>query len=731
MIDTDKKLSTVEIAKQRYRRAVDAFGVLRQQAIADTKFVMGDSENQWQWPEDVYQNRSAMSGKPCLTINITAQHCNQIINSIRQNRPSAKISPVDGDGDKKTAVILGGMLRSIQSYSNADTAHDTAAEHSVYGGEGYWRVLTEYESPESFDQVITIKTIVNPQLVLIDPDAVEPDRSDAKWAFIFDELSPDQVHEEYPDMDVSSWVEDEGNGWTGKNTIRRAEYFWCEFVDDTLIKLMDGTTELRSKLPEGSVIKGDALILPDGSFMQIAAKRETTRKVWYWCKLLGGESEPIDKRIWPGQYMPIITVVGKEVNVNGEIVRKGVVRDLKDSGRMVNYSYSAAVETVALQNKVPYLASAESIAGFEDIWGSANIENRAYLPYNEKDGEGRPLQMPSRQAPATMASAQVQMLQLSVEQMRASSGQQNANFGIRSEAQSGVGIQRLKAQGEIATFHFPDNLARALRYEAKVILDLIPKIYDTKRVIRILGLDGKETSALLDPEMGDAYREEVQGDVDAVFNPMVGRYDVAIDTGPSYQTQRQEAADALTSLTQSMPNLSAVAGDLVVKSYDFPMADEISERLARALPPGLREDKSTPEMTPEHQQVMQQMNQQIDQLTQELHQSVDKVNELQDEKEMKLMELRVKAYEADTKRISAVSSGMTEEQIQALIMQAIQSSMQTPGLGPELQEEVQEMEQEEMQDPQEQQMQMPQQPMDPMQPMDPGMAPPQAPQIPQ
>jgi hypothetical protein len=623
------------------------------------------------------------------------------------------------------------MLRSIQSYSNADTAHDTAAEHSVYGGEGYWRVLTEYESPESFDQVITIKTIVNPQLVLIDPDAVEPDRSDAKWAFIFDELSPDQVHEEYPDMDVSSWVEDEGNGWTGKNTIRRAEYFWCEFVDDTLIKLMDGTTELKSKLPEGSVIKGDALILPDGSFLQIAAKRETSRKVWYWCKLLGGESEPIDKRIWPGQYMPIITVVGKEVNVNGEIVRKGVVRDLKDSGRMVNYSYSAAVETVALQNKVPYLASAESIAGFEDIWGSANIENRAYLPYNERDGEGQLLQMPSRQAPATMASAQVQMLQLSVEQMRASSGQQNANFGIRSEAQSGVGIQRLKAQGEIATFHFPDNLARALRYEAKVILDLIPKIYDTKRVIRILGLDGKETSALLDPEMGDAYREEVQGDVDAAFNPMVGRYDVAIDTGPSYQTQRQEAADALTSLTQSMPNLSAVAGDLVVKSYDFPMADEISERLARALPPGLREDKSTPEMTPEHQQVMQQMNQQIDQLTQELHQSADKVNELQDEKEMKLMELRVKAYEADTKRISAVSSGMTEEQIQALIMQAIQSSMQTPGLGPELQEEVQEMEQEEMQEPQEQQMQMPQQPMDAMQPMDPGMAPPQVPQIPQ
>lgn len=575
----DKK-SIVDIARDRWQRTKDVMGTLREQAINDTRFVMGDSDNQWQWPEDVYTSRSSVSGKPCLTINVTAQHCNQVINSIRQNRPSAKVSPVDSNGDKKSALILGGMLRSIQAYSNADTAHDIAAEHAVYGGEGFWRILTEYESDESFNQVITIKPLTNPQLVFIDPDAIEPDRSDAKWGMIFEDLGKDQFREEYPDMDVSSWVED-SMGWNNKDRVRRAEYFWCESEKDTLLKMQDGTTTRTSALPEGVKMYGDSLVTPDGQQIAIAAKRETTKKTWYWCKLVGGETEPVDKRVWPGQYLPIITVVGKELNVNGEIVRKGIVRDLKDSGRMVNYSYSAAVETLALQNKVPYMASAEAIGGFEDIWGAANIENRAYLPYNERDMEGNPLTKPSREPGATMATAQVQMLQLSVEQMRASSGQQNANFGIRSEAQSGVGIQRLKAQGEIATFHFPDNLARALKYEGKVILDLIPKLYDTKRVVRILGLDGKESAAVLDPEMQEPHAEleNVDDEVKEAFNPLVGRYDIVIDTGPSYQTQRQEASEALTNLTQHNPQLMQVAGDIVMRSYDFPMADELAKRL--------------------------------------------------------------------------------------------------------------------------------------------------------
>jgi hypothetical protein len=617
MADKDQK-TIVEIAHDRYQRAHDAYNSLRQQAIADTRFVMGDSENQWQWPEDVYQQRAATLGKPCLTINLTAQHCNQVINAIRQNRPAGRVLPVDSMADPDTAEILGGLCRSIQSYSNADTAHDIAAEHAIYGGEGYWRILTEYESEESFDQVITIKSLTNPQLVYIDPDAVEPDRSDAKWGFIFEDISIEQAKEDHPDLDPSSWATDGDRGWVKNDTIRRAEYFWCEYKEDTLYLLGDGSTALKSKLPQGAKVAANMLSLGDGQVIAVVKERQTKLKQWYWCKLLGGETEPVDKREWMGKYLPIVTVVGKELNVNGDIVRKGIVRDLKDPARMVNYSYSASVETLALQNKVPYLAAAESIENFEDIWGAANIDNRAYLPWNAFNEEGQPLPKPERQQPAMMAAAQVQMLQLSTEEMRAASGQQNANFGIKSEANSGIGIQRLKAQGEIATFHFPDNLARALTYEMRVLVDLIPKIYDSKRIVRILGLDGGEEKAHLDPDMQQPYAEtpsDELGEVNKIFNPLMGRYDVAIDTGPSYHTQRQEAAEALTNLTQHNPQIMQVAGDIVMRAYDFPMAEEMAKRLEKTLPPGLKEENGAqPPLPPEVQQHMQQSEQQIQQL---------------------------------------------------------------------------------------------------------------------
>ncbi len=695
-----EKKSIVELARERYQRAKDANETLRQQAVADTQFVMGDSENNWQWPDDVYTARAQVQKKPCLTINLTAQHCNQIINAIRQNRPAGRVLPVDSVADPDTAEILGGLCRSIQSYSNADTAHDIAAEHAIYGGEGYWRVLTEYESETSFDQVITIKPLVNPQLVYIDPDAIEPDRSDARFGFIFEDLSREECKIEFPDLDPSSWAEDGDRGWVQKDTIRIADYFWCDYEKDTLLLLGDGTTVLKSKLPDGAKISAGVLSLGDGNIIAVKQERETKIKQWYWAKLVGGETEPVDKKPWMGSYLPIITVVGKELNVNGKIVRRGIVRDLKDPARMVNYSYSASVETLALQNKVPYLASSEAIEGFEDLWGAANLENRAYLPWNAYDEEGRQLPKPERQAPAVMPTAQVQMLQLSTEEMRAASGQQNANFGIKSEAQSGIGIQRLKAQGEIATFHFPDNLARALTYEMRVLIDLIPKVYDTKRVIRILGLDGNESKAILDPDMQQPYGEaqgDEAGEVQKIFNPLMGRYDVAIDTGPSYHTQRQEAADTLTQLTQSNPQIMQVAGDIVMRSYDFPMAEEMAKRLEKTLPPNLQENQGQPELPPQVQQHMQQMEQQLQQLSGALENASKHAESLEQNQEIKTKELMVKAYDAETKRIQAVGAGMTPEQVQALVMQTVQQVITTPSPAMGIQEEYQEMEQQEHQ----------------------------------
>lgn len=686
----EQKKTIVETAKDRYERAKSFYDNQRILAIEDIRFAMADSDNNWQWPAEIYRTRSTVDRKPCLTVNITAQHCNQVMNNIRQNRPAAKVSAVDDYADVDTAKILGGMLRSIQRASNADTAHDMAAEFALMGGEGYWRVVTEYEDYNSFDQCIRIKSIDNPFLVYIDPDAKEPDRSDAKWGFVFEDISKEQAKEEHPDIDPTSWVDDNRRGWIREDTVRRAEYFWCEYKDDTLYLLEDGTTVLKSEFPEdyrvemaGEEENAQGMIFAaDQPVIGVVFKRETKRKQWKWAKLLGGETEPIDERDWPGQYMPIITVVGKEMNVNGEVVRKGLVRDLKDPGRMVNYSFSAAVETLALQNKIPYITSAEAIEGFEDIWGAANIDNRAYLPFNQFDDEGRPLQQPQRQAPAQMATAQVQMLGLATEQMRAASGQQNANFGIRSEASSGIGIQRLKQQGEIATFHFPDNLARGLNYEARVILDLIPKVYESRKIVRILGLDGKEESAMLDPAMRQAYIEDkskVESKIEKIFNPGVGKYDVAIDTGPSYATQRQESADFVSNAIQRDPSIMQVAGDLVWKTQDFPLAEEFAERF-RKIPSiaALADEQEGDQIPPQVQAQMQQLTQQLQALD-KAFQDVEKENEaLKKDKEYDFKKLLIEAYGKETDRLKTLYPAMSAEALMPLVVQCVQQLMQSP-----------------------------------------------------
>lgn len=637
------EMSVVETARERFKRAKEYYTDPRQLAIEDTKFAMGDSDNGWQWPSSAANSRTD-ANKVCLTVNVTAQHCNQIINNIRQNRPAVKVSPVDNFSDKDTAEILGGLIRNIQVASSSDDAHDLAAEHAIYGGEGYWRVLTEYESETSFDQVITIAACPNPNLVYIDPNSKKEDRSDAEWGFIFEDVPASDITAAYPDLNPETWEEDvKTEGWQDEDTVRVAEYFYCVYKNDEVWLLDTGESVLASSVPGGAAVN-------------VEKTRKTRTKKWMWCKLVGGHDKPVDEREWAGKYLPIVTVVGKEINVDGEIVRKGIVRDLKDTGRMVNYAYSETVQTLAMQNKVPYLAAAESIEGHEDDWSGANLDNETVLPYNAFDSDGHALPAPVKQTPASMATAQIQLLQLSTEQMRAASGQQNANFGIKSEAQSGIGIQRLKAQGEIATFHFPDNLARALRYEAVVLIDLIQNVYDTERVVRVLGLDGKEDHAVLRPDADQPYAEEKDnnGDVRKIFNPQVGRYDVVIETGPSFHTQRQEAAANLNELAAKNPRFFDIAGDLIMSAQDFPMADQFAERIAKTLPPELQ-DNDDKELPPKAMQIINQANQQLQQMDDIISKLGEENEQLKQEKAAKMQDnnakVTMKEMELEEKRL--------------------------------------------------------------------------------
>jgi hypothetical protein len=679
--------SIVTEARERFGRAKDAYADNRVLAIADTQFVLGDSDNKWQWDPIVWNARMVPGAqRPCLTVNVTAQHLNQVQNNIRQNRPQCRVLPADSKADKKTAEIIAGVIRNIQVSSHADVAHDTASWHAGAGGEGYWRILTDYESPTSFDQVITIASVENPQLVYIDPFC-GMDKLKAEWGFVFEDITKEQCKRNWPECDPQSWSVDTEGGWVAEHTVRIADYYYCVNEKDTLIMLGDGTTMYESAIKKEGGPEAAEMAKAQAQAMEAAGHgrkmREVLRPQWKYCKLIGGHDKPVDERDWPGSYLPIIQVVGVEVNVNGKIVRKGLVRDLKDPARMVNYAYSGAVETIGLQNKIPYIAAAEAIEGYEKEWAGANQSTASYLPYNAVDGEGNPIPKPERQQPAVMPQAQISLLQLSLEQMRAASGQNNASFGIKSEASSGVGIQRLKVQGETATFHFPDNLARALHDEAVVLIDLIccGKVLDTARVMRILGVDGKEDKVRLEPALPASYTEITEADVKRIFNPTLGRYDVVIDTGPSYQTQRQEGAAAMTELASKNPALLQIAGDIIMKAYDFPFSEQLAERLKKTLPPELQ-DEAEGEIPPEVRAQMDAMQKQIEQLAGALEAAGVEMKKLQDESVSKFNESLIRAYDAETKRISALGGAMGPEAVQALVMQTLQEVLGSPGPDP-------------------------------------------------
>jgi hypothetical protein len=635
---------------------------------SDLRFANGDPENGFQWSEELKKSRELdpTGARPCLTTNKVKQHNRQITNDVRQNKPAIRVSPVDDKADKQTAEILNGVIRHIEKNSSADTAYDIAGEFAVDAGLGYWRVTTDYAADDSFEQEIYIKAIPNPLNVYLGSHT-EPDGSDATCGFVFEDMAKDEFESKYPDAGAMGWPTDEGTDWIAKETVRVAEYFKIVEEKDTLFADEQGNAVLLSSIEDEALakqIKADANI----------KKRVVKRKRCKWYLIAGNKI--LDSRDWPGKYIPIIRVVGEEVLIDGKIDRKGHTRAMKDAQRMYNYWSSAAVEYGALQGKQPYLAPAEAVAGYEAHWDNLNKSHASYVPYNAFDDGGNPIPMPQRQMPPVTAPMYMQGMQVAAEEMKMASGQYDASMGAKSNETSGRAIRARQQESDNATFHFIDNIARAVRYTGRVLIDLIPKVYDTPRILRILGEDGTEDRAQIDPGIDAAYKEqrdELTGEIRKIYNPSVGRYDVDVRVGPSYGSRRQEAFQALNEISSRNPQLMQVAGDLVFKAADFPMAEEIAERLQKTLPPNLQ-DTEEGDMPPQAKAQMQAMGQQMQQMQQALQQAGAMVQELQGDKS----KLEIDAYAKITDRLKIVAPMMSPEALDAIIRDTLQQAMQQP-----------------------------------------------------
>lgn len=679
-------------ARERFRRVKDWEGDFRSSFVSDVRFVNGDSDNHWQWPDEMYNERG---DRPSLTVNKTRQHCLQVINDAKQNKPQIRITPVSDEATKASADVFEGVVRHIEYVSNAATCYDTATEHQVHGGIGWWRVITQHEDEKGFDIGIRLARVRDPLSIYLDPDIQEQDGSDARFGFVVDDVPRDDFETKYPEFKdrvpqgpAGPTIEE---GWLDEDHVRVAEYYRKVSLDDVLHLLPDGSTMREGELA-GEASKGDLQSIS-------VRRRYVTHEQIEWFKIVGNEI--VDRAIWPGKYIPLVRVIGEEAVIEGQLERKGHVRALKDPQRIYNYWSSSAVESVALQSKTPWVAAVESIEAYQQYWDTANTTNHSVLPYNARDDAGQELPPPQRAQPPQMPQAYIAGLQMAQNEMMMVSGQYQPTMGQPAPTMetSGKAIALRQRQGDNATYHYVDNLAIAIRFTGKILLDLIPKIYDTPRVMRILAPDGTVDRVQLDPSQPQALQQvpnpqpQQQGitpptptqvlasSVVRIFNPKVGQYEVQADVGPAYATRRQQAFEAFQQIIATAPQIMGVAGDLLMKAADFPMAEELAERLQRLVPPqALGQGPS-----PQEQQLQQQL--------QGANAHVALLSEKLAVAEMKLKAkdegTDIDAYKAVTDRMGTLMSMKGTDspyadgmEVRVLINQMVKDALQQNGMAP-------------------------------------------------
>ncbi len=627
--DDSQRLTASEVqviltrARKRFELAQGAETDNRAEALKDLKFKAGE-----QWPSDIVASRQ-FDGRPTLTVNKIPTFVHQVTNEQRQNRPTINVNAVGERADVQAAQIYRGLIRAIERKSFADVAYDTAFESAVSNGFGYWRILTDFQSSDTFDQEIVVRRIRNPFAVYMDPAVQEPDASDARFCFISEMVPRDEFKERYPDAQVTPWndagVGDKASTWATRDGVRIAEYFDVVHEERTLIALSNGHVgwddELHAEVRDA--IKGGTI--------EVLRRRSSRVPTVKWHKITA--LEVLESRDWAGAYIPVVRVIGNEIDIEGKVKLSGLIRNARDAQRMYNYAATAEIEATALAPKAPFVMAEGQAEGYEEMWKQANSKNYAtlfYRPVPLPGGGTAP--PPQRQPPVPPQAAWIQVKMGAAQDMIATTGIRfDATMNERMTDESGVAVKELRRNTDVGNYHYIDNFSRALRRTGEILIDMIPRVYDTRRVLTILREDDGEEQIILDPAQQQAVMRVVHERTQKVmraFNPTVGEYGVTVTIGPSYATKRIEAGEQMMAFARAMPQIAANVADLIVKNQDWPGAEEFATRLAKLLPPGLL----TPDMkdvSPQLQALLSQMQQQLTALMQQRQQMMLALNDKQ------------------------------------------------------------------------------------------------------
>lgn len=651
MMDKD----VLDQAKEDFKRASDAESSQRKIAQECLEFgILGE-----QWPEEVKKQRES-EGRPCLTINRLPSFLKQVTNDARMNRPAINVKPEGEGSNQVTARIQTDLIRNIWNSSQGDVCADTALEYAVATGVGYLRVAVDYTCEDAFEQDILLERVPNPFSVYGDPDGKEPTSIDWNVAFVAEWYTKARFKAkgwEWKDPQAS-FEDDAEDLWTDGDRVRVAEYWTRSEQETELVKLSTGAimyADEVEKLQNILAIQG----------ITVVGSRPT--KTYKVKQRIITSQDVLEENDWLGKYIPIVPMYGEEWNVNGKRHFFGLFNRAMDPQRMFNYWRTASTELVALSPKAPWIGPVGAFSTDAAKWATANAKSHPYIEYDVIPEAGS--SMPQRQPFSGVPAGALQEALNASDDMKSVMGLYDASLGARSNETSGRAIMARQKEGDTSTFNFHDNRNRSIEQVGRIILDLIPKVYTTERVLRCVqeddsvytvpvnqpvALKAQFEAAIKGEPMPQGPQQEgapeyvavppdlaqmLKG-ITQVFDLTTGKYNVQVTTGPSFNTRREETAAQMMEFIRVFPQSAPLIGDLMAKNLDWPGSEQVAERLKAMLPP-----QAHAQIAP----IVQQLQGQLQQMSGKMGQMNQALNDKQREE-------AIKEFDAETKRIQALVS---------------------------------------------------------------------------
>lgn len=596
----EKLAAFLALSRKRWLTSQAATSRLREEMRTDQKFASGNG-NQWTAGD---RSARANEGRPCLEINRIPQFLRQVGNQTRANRSQILIHPRAGEATVDIASAIQGLIRSVEVESDSDIAYDTATDNQLRNGLGFVRVLAEWSKTKSWEQVCRIARVPNPLACFWDPTIQDGLWADMRWMHIIQAFGKDDYDDRWGDISPYASLTEYAtttqgvSDWTPEGKVIVAEYFTVSHERRTLVQLSTGEALWAEEFDH--FMEMWAATRPGEPFPQIAKQREAQVPTVRWCihngiDILEGNEDRTNGRVLPGTRIPIFPVIGDEINIDGDVDIRGMVRDGRDPQRMYNYWSSSIAEAVSLAPKSPWVAVKGQVENYMDMWKDANRKAYSVLFYDAVSIDGHLAPAPQRNVVEPAIQAMVQGLMESDRDLKAVMGLYEPSLGERrSQGESGKAILAQQQQGMIANSNFFDNLQRTRRAVGRCLLEWIPVIYDVPRVLHLVKPDGRKASVVVyaGPE-NKPQENEFPAQITEIYDVGVGDFDVTVDTGPSYQTERQATEAWLLDLVKAVPGLAEIGLDLILENSDHEVGQQLAQRAKLAMNPKYQ-DKADP-----------------------------------------------------------------------------------------------------------------------------------------